>query len=322
VRSATARLLLLAGGLGIAAWLVWRAGPRLVWSMLARVGWSFPTAAAIYATHIGIRAAALWRSVLGGHVSYPDVLRVRLSGEAVEMLTFTGPFLAEPAKGWLLRRRGLATADAFAAVATEYLLYTVVSSWLSTVAISLLLARGLLPAAIRPAVVVVLAATVAFIAAFAFAAITGIGLIAPIVRASRVLIGVRRAEQAANEINPVEHLLVTFLHAYPRRLAEVFALEAAAHVLLILEIWIVVTALGFRLSWRDPLIVEGGVKFISIAFSFIPGQFGASEGVYELLVRAIGLPTAAGLTLALVRRMRGLLVAAAGLVALAVSRDG
>lgn len=313
----TVRLLLLVLGLGIVALLVWRAGPRLVLNMLARVGWSVPAAAAVYAAHLGIRATALWRSVLGGSVSYGDVLRVRLSGEAVEMLTFTGPFLAEPAKGWLLKHRGLATADAFAAVATEYLLYTVVSSWLATIALSLLLARGVLPPAVRPAAVVILAGTIAFVAAFAFAAITGIGLIAPLVRASRVLIGTRRAERAAREVRPVEHVLVTFLHASPRRLAEVFAMETAAHVLLIVEIWIVVAALGFRLSWRDPLIVEGGVKFIAIAFSFIPGQFGASEGVYALLFGAIGLPTAAGLTLALVRRVRSLLVAAAGVVVLA-----
>ena len=66
-------------------------------------------------------------------------------------LTFTGPFLAEPAKGWLLKRRGLATADAFAAVATEYLVYTVVSSSLAIIAVSLLLANGLLPPPVRPA---------------------------------------------------------------------------------------------------------------------------------------------------------------------------
>jgi hypothetical protein len=317
----TVRLLFLVLGLGIVAWLVWRAGPQLVLNMLTRVGWSFLAVAAIYAAHVGMRAAALWRSVLGGPVSYGDVLRVRISGEAVEMLTFTGPFLAEPAKGWLLTHRGLATADAFAAVATEYLLYTVVSAWLATIALSLLLAQGLLPPPVRPAAIVILAATIVFIAAFAFAAITGIGLIVPIVRASRFLIGTRYAERVAHDLSPVEDVLVTFLHAYPKRLAEVFTMEIAAHTLLIVEIWIVVAALGYRLSWRDPLIVEGGVKFIAIAFSFIPGQFGASEGVYALLAGAIGLPTAAGLTVALMRRVRGLLVAAAGVVALTLIRD-
>src|SRR6059036_2278088 len=105
----TLRLLLLVVGLSVAASLVWYEGPRLIAGMLARVGWRFAAAAAIYAMHVGIRAVALWRSLLDGPVRFADVLRIRLSGEAVEMLTFTGPFLAEPAKGWLLTNRGVTT---------------------------------------------------------------------------------------------------------------------------------------------------------------------------------------------------------------------
>jgi hypothetical protein len=299
------------------AFLIWRAGPRLVLSMLARIGWSFPAVAGIYALHLTIRARALQRTILRGQVGFADALRIRLSGDAVERLTFTGPFLAEPAKGWLLKQRGLPAADAFAAVATEYLLYTVVSAWLGALAVSLLLVRGSLTPAVRPAAGVALAVAIAFMAACAFAAITGVGLIVPTLRSSRVVIGRRRAEYAAREFGPVEHVLVDFLHAHPGRLAEVLVLETAAHLLLILEIWIVIPALGLALSWIDALILEGGAKFIAIVFALVPGQVGASEGVYALLAVAVGLPTAAGLTLALVRRMRGLLVAAAGVMALA-----
>ncbi|PYQ71813.1 MAG: hypothetical protein DMG01_25160, partial [Acidobacteria bacterium] len=132
---------------------------------LARVGWRFAAAAAIYAVHVGIRAVALWRSLLDGPVRFADVLRIRLSGEAVEMLTFTGPFLAEPAKGWLLRNRGVTTAAAFAAVITEYLLYTVVAAWLMVAALWLLLVRGVLPPGMRPAASVAMGIVIAFLAA-------------------------------------------------------------------------------------------------------------------------------------------------------------
>src|SRR5436190_260270 len=85
------------------------------------------------------------------------------------------------------------------------------------------------PPPVRPAAVVILAATMAFIAAFAFAAVTSIGLIVPIVRAARVLIGARYAARAAHDLGPIEHALVTFLHSHPARLAEVFAMEITAH---------------------------------------------------------------------------------------------
>jgi hypothetical protein len=174
----------------------------------------------------------------------------------------------------------------------------------------------MLPSAVWPAAAVVLLLTVGFIAAFAYAAATGVGLIVPILRRLRPIIGRQTGDRAALAFEPIEDVIVTFLHHRYRRVAEVIAIEAFAHLMLIAEVWILVASLGFSASRSTPFIIEGGVKFIGIAFAFIPGQFGAFEGVYAFLAHAVGLPAAAGLTLALVRRARSLLVAAGGLVVL------
>jgi glycosyltransferase 2 family protein len=316
-----ARRSLLILGFSVMAVLVWRAGPRVVWAILVRAGWSFLSFLAIYGIHLALRAAALWRTVLGGRVRFADVFRIRLAGEAVEMLTFTGPFLAEPAKGWLLTRRGLPSADAFAAVVTEYLLYTVASAWLAIGALWLLLARGTLPPRVSSGVALVVALTVAFLAAFAFATITGIGLIVPILRASRVLMGASRAGRAAEAFSRIEHAIIQFLHGHRGRLTEVLAIEIAAHVLLVLEIWVVLVTLGVSNSWYRAFVLEGGMKFVPVVFGFIPGQLGALEGAYAMVAGAIGLPPALGLTLALMRRVRDLLTAGAGLVFVAMGGE-
>lgn len=60
-----------------------------------------------------------------------------------------GPFLAEPAKGWLLTQRGLTSAEAFGGVAIEYLLYTLVSGWMAAIALAVLISRGALPVLFR-----------------------------------------------------------------------------------------------------------------------------------------------------------------------------
>jgi len=255
-------------------------------------------------------------------LSYGDVLRVRLLGEAIETLTFTGPFLAEPAKGWLLTKRGLTGADAFGGVAIEYLLYTLVSAWMAAIALALLVSRGALPVLLRTPVAGIVAGVVAFTVGCLVAAVTGVGLIVPAVRALGAIAGPARDRLvgAAVRIEPVERVLVTFMHRQPARLAEVLGIETAGHALLALEIWIVVGALGFPVGFAQPLIIEGAVKFISVAFFFVPGQIGASESVYTLLFAAIGLPGAVGLTMALVRRVRGLIVAGAGLATLTLTR--
>lgn len=287
--------------------LVRQIGVATVVDLLRRVGWTFALVSTLYFGHLAIRAAALWRSI--GTLRYRDVLRIRLWSEAIEMLTFTGPFLAEPAKGVLLTRRGLDGASAFGGVAIEYLLYTLTSAWMATVALPLLVAGGALPHGLEGAVKAVVAGMIVFTIGFIVAAATGTGLIVPIVRA----IG---ATNIAARIEPVERVLVGFMHERPTRLAAVIGIELMAQALLASEILVTVRVLGYAFSSIQSLLVEGSVKFISIAFFFVPGQVGAQESVYTLLFEAIGLPGAIGLTMALVRRVRALIVAG---VALAVS---
>jgi hypothetical protein len=306
------RWLLLIVGLGVAVLLVRHVGFWIVVGMIFSVGWALLAVAAVYATHVAIRALALWRVVLPHAVPYQDVLRIRLSTEAVEMLTFTGPFLAEPAKGWLLIRRGMPTAAAVAAVIAEFLLYTAVSSAVAIVGILLLLRRHAVPTAARPVAIVVLVVMAGFVAACAFASMTGVGLIVPTLKALRGVIG-RKAVSAAEQFLEIENLIIEFLHDQRRRLLEVLAIETAAQALLVVEMWIVVAALGFSISWIDSLTLEGGVKFVGVAFAFVPGQLGASESTYGFLARTIGLPVAAGVTVAIVRRLRALPVAVLGL---------
>ena len=125
---------------------------------------------------------------------------------------------------------------------------------------------------------------------------SGTGLVAPIVRGVAAPFGRNRAERVTARVAGVERVLVAFIRKRPARVIEVIATEAGGHALLAAEVWVVLRALGFHLRPSDPFLVEGGVKFISAAFFFIPGQVGASEGVYALLVRILGFPAAAGLT--------------------------
>lgn len=293
--------------------LVARLGTRQLGHMLGQLRWSFLEVSLIYSAHQGVRALALWRCIVGPPVRFGDVLRVRLSGETIEVLTLTGPFLAEPSKAWLLTRRGLSISAAFAAVATEYLLYTAVSAGLVVLAISLLMAQG----GRSHETVVAVVISLAFIGAIAFAALTGVGVIVPLVRASGTFIGRARATRLTELIRPVEQQLVSFLHEHQPRLVEVFTWEIVGHALLLSEVWIVLRALNLQFVAADPLIIEGGSKMIASAFFFIPSQVGAFEAVYVALFGAVGLPAVTGLTLALVRRARGLVVAGLSLALLA-----
>jgi hypothetical protein len=310
-----ARIVLLIIGLSVIVWLVQRSGPAVVWALLVGMRWRFLVVAVLYFTYLAIRALALWR-IVPTSMRYLDILRIRLSGDAIEILTFTGPFFAEPTKGWLLTRSGLQTDEAFAAVATEYLIYNVVTACLSVTALVVLLALGALPPLARAIAFALLTVLAVFLGAFAYAAFSGVGVIVPIIRSSAAIIGRRRAEVAAQTFSRVERVLVDFLHRRHRAMAEVFAIHAASQVLLMVEVYVVLTAIVARTAWWYPAMIEGAAKFSGLMFAFIPAQVGAAEGVYAFLTSLLGLSTTAGLTLALVRRIRGVLVAAIGVGAL------
>jgi hypothetical protein len=177
--------------------------------------------------------------------------------------------------------------------------------------LGLLLWQGLLPSSLEWPAKVIIVAVLLLTTGTLIASITGVGLIAPAIRAMAAVVP-RRAGLLLERIVPVERVLVAVLHERPARLAAIIGAELAGHALLAIEIWVVTAFLGFRISITAPLIVEGAVKFIGTLFFFVPGQLGVNEGAYAVLITAIGLPPAVGVTLALVRRARALIIGGIG----------
>ena len=314
--SRSIRLLLSIAGAIVVAFLVHRVGGELMLGMFREIGWAFLLITAVYTVHITIRAVALWRC-LGPSLRFRDVLRVRFSGEAVEMLTFTGPFLSEPTKAMLLKQLGVGTADAFGGLAAEYLVYIVVGFWMAAGALTALYAREALGAGFQAPIVALLATLGVFTTAFVFAAVTRTGLIAPSIRRLGRAIGCGgAAAAAAQRVEPVETVIVAFLHDRPARLVEVMGIEVVAHALLATDLWIALRALGFPVGIGEPLILEGAIKLVGLLFFYVPGELGASESIYVVLATALRFGAAAGLTIALVRRVRALIIGAIGLAVL------
>jgi hypothetical protein len=307
------RFVLLALGLVALALVLHVMGVQAVLAMARQSGWTLAWMVILYAAHVGVRGWVIWRNLPPPGLGLGETLRVRFAAEAIEMLTFTGPFLAEPAKGWMFVRRGIPAAQAAGVIAFEYLSYMLVASWIAIAGLLVLLRRGAFPPAVRGAVVALVVGLALFAIGVIVAAITGVGLLAPIVRRSGAVIGDRRAAAAADAVAAMESHLLGILSGDRRRLFEALAAQCTGHTMFVLEIVLLFRALGYGTRLGDAWVVEGGVKFINAAFVFVPGQFGAAEGANALVLGALGYPAALGVTLALMRRLRAYIVAAPGL---------
>ncbi len=309
------RTLLLGLGCVLFAYLLIHLGAAKILSLLLDIGWYFGLIAATYAGHQLVRAFAYWRcATVDGHSSYWDVLRIRLSGEAVQFLTFTGPFLAEPAKMWLLKGKGLSTKHAIAATVAEYLIYTLMSAAFAVAALIYLLGHLELSGIVSAAAKVIVYAMSAFLLAAAYAIVCRIYLIGAIIKFAKKLPLIGRCVHFENkDVRDTEDLLFVLLRDRPLRLLSILAAEFTAQGLLVLELFILLKATGEPFSFLKPLLIEGASKFIGLAFFFIPGQVGAAEGVYALIFKTVGFPASTGFALAVARRLRGVIVAGAGL---------
>jgi uncharacterized membrane protein YbhN (UPF0104 family) len=309
------RALFLGVGCILFAYLLVRLGPGEIFSLLLRIGWDFALILAAFAGHQLIRAIAFGICITTNErPSYWDLVRIRLSGEAIEFLTFTGPFLAEPAKAWLLRKRGLSITHAFAATISEYLIYTFTSAAIAVAGLIYLLSAFELstPASIAAQTGVYAAGMFLFAAAYAI--IRRIYLIGAVVKGiGRLPLIGKHLRVDENELRNIEDLLFVVLRARPWRFLSIVATEFVAQALLILELFVLLRSTGQPFSAVHPFLIESATKFIGVGFFFIPGQIGAAEGTYALIFKAVGLPASAGFSLALARRLRSLLIAGVGL---------
>jgi putative effector of murein hydrolase LrgA (UPF0299 family) len=316
------RALLLAAGLALLGLLVAREGPALILGLLAQVGWGFLPVAALYLGHQLLRAFILTRCLPEGHpVRYPAAVRVRLAGEAISYLTFTGPFVSEPSKGWLLGRLGVAVSEGMAATLAEYLVYTWLSAALMCGGLGYLVSTGRLGASMQGVAIGVIAAGLVFLVTAAVAVWRRTYLIGAIARGvSRLPIARLRTRSDPAEIRRMEDQLLGLLRDRPGRLAEIAALEAMAHAMLVLELAWIAHLSGVELSIGRAVLIEAAAKITQLAFFFVPAQAGVMEGVNLVAFRVFGYSGAVAIAISLVRRLRSLLVAGLGLAALVVHR--
>jgi hypothetical protein len=312
------RAFLLIAGLIVSVYLVIESGPGEILALLLRIGWGFVPIAALYAGHQALRAWALRLSAARpGALAYADALAICFSGEAIQFLTSTGPFLAEPAKALLLGRRGLTKPEGFAATIGEYLAYTFVSAVLLASAMWYFVAWVDVAFALRNTAVALLVVSVVFLAVSAVAIANRIYLIGGVMKQlARLPVVGGRLRLDAEGVRRMEDLLLGVLRERPGRFVQVLLLEALAHALLVVELWWILRMSHVTSDFRRAFLLESASKFTGLAFFFVPGQVGASEGVNIVLFRALGLSGAAGVGVALARRVRSALAAGAGLAAL------
>jgi hypothetical protein len=299
-------------GAALFAYAVRRAGVAEIVDGIQRVGWGLVLILALAGLRFLIRAEC-WRWCLPPGTTFPRprALAAFLAGDAVGNVTPLGLLASEPTKV-LLTRHHLATREAVASLAVENLVYA--ASVMAMVGFGLVVLAANVPLP-RGWVIAI---------GFALAAMVIGGAIA--LRAMRGTWDPRRGARPRwrERLASARIEALRFSGGHPRRLWRVFALDLLFHALAVLEVYI---TLQWLIGDRSPTLVQAIVfealnRVITAAFKFVPFRVGIDEASAGALAPILSVNPAAGVALAVVRKVRNLSWAAIGLVLVAMHPAG
>jgi hypothetical protein len=294
-------------GLALFGYAVRRAGVAEILDGIRQVGWGLLPILGLAGARFFIRACA-WRLCMPrrGRLPLGQAFSAFVAGDAIGNLTPLGMVASEPTKVFLTRHR-LATRESVASLATDNLIYA--GSMAAMVALGVVVVLATVPVSLawREGAVAVLVAGVIG------AAIT-----------LRLLRGTWREESGARPpwretLAGLRRSVLAFSIDRPGRLVQVFLLDLSFHTLAVLEIFL---TLRWLLGDRSPTIAQAIMfealnRVVTVAFKFVPFRVGIDEALSGGLAPVMAVQPVAGVTLAVVRKVRNLIWTGIGLALIA-----
>ena len=176
-----------------------------------------------------------------------------------------------------------------------------------------------LPAKLVIPVSISLGITAVMVALFVFAQKRG--LVATLAQLGRI--SPRLAAWAAKRESNLQAIDKSFRLLYTRSNTMAFlplALQVVSRLLGVAEVMIIMAVLKVPMGFVKALFISTVITAGNTAFFVLPGQWGVTEGLSILVLQSLGYPAAAGLSLAVIRRIRKLMTTGLGLVLFAAEK--
>lgn len=297
-------------GLGFLVYLLRQTGWNALADGFRRLGW-FLALILVFSGFKYVLSALAWSAAFfpEERQSWRQLFGYRVAGEAMNYLSFAGPFLGEPVKASMLR--GVRFLPGLASTLLESTVNTIAATLVSVAGLALLL-RSLPGGAARvtgdATILLLLGLTVGFLYVLR--------------NRMRFLTGSWRAlrripklssPQLGEKLRLIEERMHRLSFERPAAFSWMFLLSFAAQGLALLEIYVVLASLGITPNLSTILVIEAFTKLAKAVFFFVPTRIGADEGSSAGIVALLGFSPAAGIMLALARRVRALFWSAVGL---------
>ncbi len=229
--------------------------------------------------------------------------KVRMVGEAWNMVLPAGGMGGEPLKAVLMKRRyGLPYRESIASL--------ILARTINLIALVFFLAVGFVLILLRPILPVSLTAPAGIGLGTFIVAIMGLFVVQRWQVASRLIgwlsrtvIG-DRIKEMFHYVEDIDHRLMVFYTQWRARFISAVILAMGAWILCALETYYAASFIGLSIDLLDAWIVESMVQMVRAGTFFIPASIGVQEGIFFVAFTALGAQAQIALSIAMVKRVQ------------------
>ena len=274
-----------------------------------RVGWGLLFILALAGCRFVLRAEA-WRlcTPVNSRLRLSQAFLAFLAGDALGNLTPLGLIASEPTKV-LLTRQHLATSESIASLAIDNLVYALSVVTMIAVGVVVMLLTVPLP-----------------FEAQEWGMITLVVLGAIGAGSLRLFRGRERSAPSSGptllaRLSRLRETIMAFSAGHPSRLWRAFVLDVLFHAAAVLEAYL---TLNWLLGDRSPTFAQAVMfeslnRVVTVVFKFVPLRVGVDEAISRAFAPLVGINPAAGVALAVIRKVRSLFWMGIGLAFIAFS---
>jgi glycosyltransferase 2 family protein len=299
---------LTAAGALLLAYLVYRTGLGVLWTNIVNFGPWFLVTGAVALLWLWLQAASWWlvQKRVWPEARLLPLWRVKIICDGFNFILPSAGVGGDAMRPYLARAH-VPLEHGIPAVVFDKTIEVVAS----VVFIGPVLLVGLLtielPAGVALAATISLAITT--VAILLLVAGLRVGLTTVLLGLARVAPGLRTAVQRRHDrLRAIDDSLARLHAAGVKATLVPLTLHVLSRVVGGLEVIVVMAVLGAPVTAVQALFVCAVVTIGNTVFFLLPGQWGVAESVHVVVVRSLGYPPAVGLSLALLRRIRRLLM--------------
>ncbi len=296
-------------GFLLLAFLIHRVGPGEVWDNIRQVGYYFVFTCFIALGWIFLQSVA-WAIVQSAFQPVPFglLLKARIMADGVTTLVPMSANVGGEAARAIIIRKYCPLREGIPGILFDKTVESFASLVFLTTGLFISIAHLKIPEKYKTSALIVLVSITVVIIVMIILQLKGIyGILN---RLARIFPRGRQWFLEKEEVLRQFDLNMRTLFGHSRlKLAAAFVMHFAARWLGVLEVYVLVKALGWPAPANKVIYMSVFVVIVNTAFFLIPGQWGAAEGASLLAATTVGYPAAVGLSIGLVRRARKLVYA-------------